>query len=195
MKKLLINVVVGYMLKVLRNGLDITLFKNEFSAIRHGDYDTFIDLINVDEPTIVAYKDGVIKTNNFSKSSGDCDFLMLMASGNALNEFYKKCKTHYGDIVDNDIFDEIYEKMVEFEISLRIHSGNNGINERNLINVINKLCDFKNFDEITRKRLHDGRNYINYVKHNNNKFLSHADGIVVFNDSFNCLTENELQII
>jgi hypothetical protein len=190
--ELIINVVVGYMLKVLRNGLDIANFKSEFSAIRHGDYDTFIRLINIEEPTIVAYNAGIIKTNNFSKASGDCDFLMLLASGNALKEFYRKCKLYYGDIIDNDIEDEIYKKMVEFEISLRMHSSNNGINERELINVINKLCDFKNFDEIARKRLHNGRDYINYVKHNTNKFQSHADGIIVFNDSFNCLIENNL---
>lgn len=191
--KLIINVVVGYMIKVMKNS-DITKFRNEFSAIRHGDYDKFIKLINVEEPEIVAYNAGIIKTNNFSKESGDCDFLMLMASSNALKEFYKKTKSVYGDIIDIEIPDEIYEKLVEFEISLRMHGSNNGINERNLEETINKICTLKGYGNDVLKRLHKGRDYINYVKHNNKKFKNHVEGMEGFNDSFNCLIENNLVI-
>jgi hypothetical protein len=192
--KLIINVVVGYMIKVMRNST-ITEFRNEFSAIRHGDYDKFIKLINVEQPQIVAYNAGTIKTNNFSTESGDCDFLMLMASGNALKEFYKKTKLFYGDIFDSEIPDEIYEKLVEFEISLRMHGSNNGINERNLEETIDKICTLKGYSDDIFKRLHKGRDYINYVKHNNKKFKSHVEGVECFNDAFSCLIENNLVIL
>jgi len=195
-KKLIISVVVGYMLKVLKKGLDTTKFKDEFSAIRHGDYDSFIKLVNVEEPTIVSYNDGKIKTNNFSKASGDCDFVMLIVSGPALKEFFNKCKLEYDDKIgiDTEIDDTIYEKLAEFEISLRMHSRNNGIDKRNLVDVIDMLCFVKVFDDVIKDRLHKGRDYINYIKHGGKKFSNHSDGINKFNDAFSCLIENNLVI-
>lgn len=44
-----IGEVIGYMLLVLKSGKDISQFKSEFNAIRHGNYDDFIKLINPKE--------------------------------------------------------------------------------------------------------------------------------------------------
>lgn len=125
-----INRIVGYMMKVMRKHKKITLFKEEFSSIRHGDYDKFIKLLNVEEPIIIAYENGIIKTSCFSKESGDCDFGMILASSNALDKFYVECKGYYGNIIDDEICDDVYEQLAEFEISLRLHGNNEGINEK-----------------------------------------------------------------
>ncbi|MFA9290124.1 MAG: hypothetical protein ACEQSF_02730 [Solirubrobacteraceae bacterium] len=39
--RILYNIVVGYMLKVIHSGVKINDFKDEFNAIKHGDYVTF----------------------------------------------------------------------------------------------------------------------------------------------------------
>jgi hypothetical protein len=46
-RPLIIEVVIGYMLKVWKSQKKITKYKNEFNAIRHGDYFEFINLISV----------------------------------------------------------------------------------------------------------------------------------------------------
>ncbi|MEZ4805706.1 MAG: hypothetical protein R2852_09550 [Bacteroidia bacterium] len=43
--KTIAQVVIGYMYKVLKNGKDTSKFRKEFAAIRHGDYEEFLNLI------------------------------------------------------------------------------------------------------------------------------------------------------
>jgi hypothetical protein len=56
-----IEVVVGYMLKVLKTNQKVTEFKDEFNAIKHGDYKTFLSLIGGEIPPMVIYNNGRIR--------------------------------------------------------------------------------------------------------------------------------------
>jgi len=38
MQKLIVQIVVGYMYKVIKNGIDTSSYKAEFAAIKHGNY-------------------------------------------------------------------------------------------------------------------------------------------------------------
>ena len=55
---LIIEVAVGYLLKVLKNQKRITEYKNEFNAIKHSDYKTFLSLIDGEIPPMVIYNGG-----------------------------------------------------------------------------------------------------------------------------------------
>ena len=55
-----IEVAVGYMLKVLKTNQKITEFKDEFNAIKHGDYKSFLSLIEGEIPSMVIYNGGGI---------------------------------------------------------------------------------------------------------------------------------------
>ena len=74
-----ISMVVGYMLKVIKSGKNITNYKSEFNAVKHGDYDRFFDLIKEPQNDFIAqWRDGIIKNDNFSQKGGDPDFAMLL---------------------------------------------------------------------------------------------------------------------
>ena len=49
------QIVVGYMLKLLKNNVNINSHMKEFAAIRHGNYDEFIQLVNGEKPFMVMY--------------------------------------------------------------------------------------------------------------------------------------------
>jgi hypothetical protein len=68
-EELIISIVVGYMLKLLKNNVNITSHLKEFSSIRHGNYDEFIQLVNGEKPPMVMYDNGEIRTDNFSQNN------------------------------------------------------------------------------------------------------------------------------
>lgn len=196
-EELIISIVVGYMLKLLRNNVNITSHLKEFSAIRHGNYDEFIQLVNGEKPFMVVYDNGEIRTDNFTQNN-TCDFGMLIQSGPSLTKFYDEVKSIYGSIIDTDISDDIYKKLVLFEISLRVHANNNNLigNKETIENVINKLSKFKNLSIDEIEKLHNGRLFTNYVKHKKSKkFSSYQDGISHFNDAYDILLNHQLTII
>lgn len=177
LKELIISIVVGYMLKLLKNK-NITSHLKEFAAIRHGNYDEFIQLVNGEKPFMVMYDNGEIRTDNFTQNN-TCDFGMLIQSGPSLMKFYKEVKSIYGVVNDIDISDDIYKKLVLFEIYLRVHANNNNLigNKETIENVINKLSKFKNLSTGEIEKLHNGRLFTNYVKHKKSKkFSSYKDG-------------------
>ena len=196
-EELIISIVVGYMLKLLKNKVNITSHLKEFAAIRHGNYDEFIQLVNGEKPFMVMYDNGEIRTDNFNQNN-TCDFGMLIQSGPSLIKFYKEVKSIYGEVNDIDISDDIYKKLVLFEISLRVHANNNISYEikETIENVINKLSKFKNLSTGEIEKLHNGRLFTNYVKHKKSKkFSSYQDGINLFNEAYNVLINHQLTII
>lgn len=204
-EELIISIVVGYMLKLLRNNVNITSHLKEFASIRHGNYDEFIQLVNGEKPFMVMYDNGEIRTDNFNQNN-TCDFGMLIQSGPSLTKFYNEVKSIYGSVIDTDISDDIYKKLVLFEISLRVHANNNNLIQRYVIgdkvtettieNVIDKLSKFKNLSIDEIEKLHNGRLFTNYVKHKKSKkFSSYQDGINYFNDAYDVLLNNQLTII
>jgi hypothetical protein len=80
MEKLIIEVVVGYMYKVQKNGLDVSKFHKEFSAIRHGDYFKFVNIIGKKIDFILTSYNWEIDKNNNVKEE-DIAFVALIKSG------------------------------------------------------------------------------------------------------------------
>ena len=195
--KLIIENVVGYMLKVTKLALPITKYKNEFDAIRHGNYYDFCNLVDgLNIIDIVHYVDGKINTNP-SIQIEDCDFVRLFKSGPSLEVFNKKCQLEYGKIVDNDVSDDIYEKAALFEIALRMHANNKKIIKKRdkLIVVIDNLGKHYNLSQPEIDKLHQGRRFINMIKHFKNQFPTWSDGIIAFNEAFEILKKYKFTIV
>jgi hypothetical protein len=195
---LTIEVSVGYMLKVLKNQQRITEYKNEFNAIKHGDYKTFLSLIDGEIPPMVIYNNGRIKSEE-NNPNYDFDFEGLVKSGPSLMIFFKKCLLVYGNIEDTDITDSIYYKVVVFEIALRMHANNNNLLDKtkreDLINVISFLSKFKNLTREEEEKLQKARNFTNMIKHFKNQYPSWEIGISYFLDGFSVLEKHKILIV
>lgn len=204
MENLIIEPVVGYMLKVLKNGVDIIKFKDEFSAIRHGNYDDFLDLVKGEKPQMVVWQDGVIYNQDNVSQKTHCDFVALVLAGPSLQKFFNNCTKEYGDKYLNsndDISNETYGKVVLFELGLRMHANNNNLleNREKLISVIDKLCNFKNISQVNKCKIQKGRQFINDIKHNNDKdykrkFSNWESGIEAFEQAYSLLEQYKLTI-
>ena len=195
MEKTMIEVVVGYMLKVMKSNRPIIKHREAFNKIRHGDYDNFIKVVNGTIPPIVIYKNGVIK-NSYTSQQVDFDFAGLICSGPSLVKFHNDCLTEYGLIKDEDIADDIFEKIVLFELSIRMHANNSKLlNYKDVLEVaINKLSEFKGLNNEDTKQLHNGRIFLNGVKRNKSKFPSWSEGIIEFQMAYEILVTNKLTI-
>ncbi|MDP1745596.1 MAG: hypothetical protein Q8L90_08465 [Bacteroidota bacterium] len=193
--KLIIEVVVGYMLKVLKSGNEISKYNDEFKAIRHGDYFAFINFVKSPLPEKVVYNNGAIIVNGKHKKD-DSDFLALINSGPSLKLFYRNCIAEYGKIIDADLIDETFEKCARFEIALRMHANNhNLLNEReDLIEVIKKLCEKLNIPDVDICKLQKGRDFLNMVKLHKQKFSSWEEGMIKFNIAIDILKKYNLTI-
>lgn len=163
--KLIIQVVVGYMYKVLKNKLDTSDFKFEFTAIRHGDYYDFITSIGKEIDFIVVYNKGQIEKETNIKEN-DIDYVGLVKSGESLREFYKKCCLKFGEINDSDLSNNYFEKAALYELSLRMHLNNKRLtkNRITLENVINGISELKNLTDQETEMLHKGRKFLNFIK-------------------------------
>lgn len=198
-EELIIATVVGYMLKLMKNNIDIKTHWDEFASIRHGNYDEFIQLVNGEKPFMCMYDmDFDTKRVGDFNQGNTCDFGMLIQSGPSLRKFYEEVKRIYGEVSDIDISDDIYKKLALFEISLRVHANNNNLirNKETIENVIDKLSKFKNLSSDEIKKLHNGRLFTNYVKHKkSNRFSSYQDAINHFNEAYKILLNNQLMIV
>lgn len=194
--RIIAQVVIGYMYKVLKNEKDISKFKKEFEAIRHGNYSEFVDLIGNKINLIVSFNSGVINRDTFIRDN-DSDFGRLIKSGESLKAFLRNCQNEFGKIEDNDIGDEDFEKLALFELSLRMHRNNNvnRVLRIDLINVIEELKSIKKLTDSECELLHKGRQFLNHVKHPKNMKTTWAKGIAEFADSYALLQSKELTII
>jgi hypothetical protein len=194
---LMVEFAVGYMLKVLKNEKRITEYKNEFNAIKHCDYKTFLSLIDSEIPPMVIYNNGRIRAEE-NNPKYDFDFEGLLKSGPSLRIFFKKCFLVYGNIEDPDIPDSIYHKVVVFEIALRMHANNNNLldktKQEDLINVISILSKFKNLTQEEEDKLQKARVFTNMVKHFKNQYPSWEIGISYFLDGFSVLEKHKILV-
>lgn len=195
-RPLVIEVVIGYMLKVWKSQKEIIKYKSEFNAIRHGDYFEFINLIKEPFEPFVSYKNGVISLETESNKE-DCDFEGLMKSGNSMLKFYKGCLQEYGLIKDDDISDNIYYEVALFEISIRMHAKNNNlITEReDLITILPKLCKHNNISESEIILIDKGRIFLNMIKHYKSQYPTWDDGIENFKLANQILIKYEITVI
>ena len=196
MQILIIEVTVGYMLKVLKSGRPLDTYKKEFAAIRHGDYYKFINLIGEPIPFMITYDHGLIREETEARKD-DIDFAALLKAGPSLKKFYANCKNLYGEIEDSDLTDEMYRKLVLFEIAMRMHANNNNLLTENdkLVTVIVKLSVFKNFSQQETQILQNGRLFLNMVKHNKNQFKSWAEGLIEFEKAFEILVKYQMTVV
>lgn len=172
-RPIIIEITVGYMLKVWKSQKKISKYKAEFNAIRHGDYFEFIQLIGEAFNPFVSYNNGLITLETESKKN-DLDFAGLIKAGPSLKSFFKNCFEEYGEFIDNDISDLEYYDIAMFEIALRMHSNNNNLlkKKENLDFVIDSLCDFKKIPENEKLLIHNGRKFLNLIKHPKGKTIS-----------------------
>jgi hypothetical protein len=198
MKELIIPfaTTVGYMLKVLKSNVKIDKFNPEFKMIRHGNYFEFINSVKGEVPHTIVYNKGKITSDNIARKN-DFDFLGLFNANPSLQKFYIDCHKEYGKITDTDIPDSIYGIAALFEISIRMHANNNNLIEsrEDLVEVINKLSKFKNLTENETNKLHQGRRFINMIKHFKNQFPSWNEGIDVMTVAYELIKEKKLTII
>ena len=195
MEKTIIEVAVGNMLKVMKSGTPIIKYREAFNKIKHGDYDKFIKIMDGAIPPIIIYNNGIIN-NGYTSQKVDFDFAGLICSKPSLIQFHNDCLKEYGVIVDNDISDDIFEKIVLFEISIRMHANNSKLlnYDDNLEIAINKLSKVKKLSNEEIELLHRGRIFSNCVKHNKLKFPSWEEGIISFLNAYGVLATNKLTI-
>jgi hypothetical protein len=193
-----IDYTVGYMLKVLKSGRRIWLYKDEFNAIKHGDYKEFLKLVGGYIPFIIKWNSGVV-TDETNNPNYDCDFEGLFKSGPSLKIFYQKCVSEYGNIEDKDIEDDVYQKAVHFEIAIRLHANNYNLlsktSRTELTHVIDLLADFMKINDVERTNLHTARRFINMIKHNKQQFPTWEVGVVEFLKGWDVLVQYQLKIM
>ncbi|MEO0037975.1 MAG: hypothetical protein RIQ59_1186 [Bacteroidota bacterium] len=192
----IIEVVIGYMLKVWKAKKKITKFKHEFNAIRHGDYFEFINLINKPFIPFVSYKNGILSLETESNKK-DLDFEGMMKSGNSMIKFYKECIIEYGIIIDSEVSDDIFYDVALFEVSIRMHAKNyNLIEEReDLVTIIHKLCKHYNISESDTILIDKGRVFLNMIKHFKNQFPSWEKGVENFKLANQTLIKHRITVI
>ena len=194
---LIYDVVVGYMLKVIKSGTKITKFKNEFNAIKHGDYVGFINLIGVGIPKDVTfYKEGEIIPSEKQIEAKNTDFLLLLLSSISLTEFYKKCFAEYGEINDLELSNIYFERLANFEMTLRMFYNNIFVNDKRiaLFDVIKILLTEKEIPKNEIELVQKGRDFLNMIKGHKAKFNSIEEGRTAFSNSLNILNKYEIII-
>jgi len=196
MKISIIDVAIGYMLKVLKSGTKLSKYQKEFAAIRHGNYFDFINLVGELTPFMIVYHEGRI-TQEIKAQKGDIDFAGLLKAEPSLKVFYKNCLQWYGKINDPDMADEVFSKVALFEISLRMHANNNHLlgERENLIEVIDKLCSFKQLSPSETETLQKGRAFVNMVKGHKRHFSTWTEDLIEFENAFEIIKKHQLTII
>ncbi|WP_157611480.1 hypothetical protein [Sediminibacterium salmoneum] len=192
---LIIEAAVGYMLKVIKSGKRISKFKTEFSAIRHGNYFEFINLVKGPLPFMVTYRNGAVYVDD-KNNQDDFDFAGLFKAGASLKIFYDNCIDFYGEIIDSDISDLTYCKLAYFEISLRMHSNNKNLvaKEATLEKVIDAIVLQYSLSMNESQTLHSGRKFLNMVKHYKSQFKTWADGTEALKNALYLIVKKNLTI-
>jgi len=195
---------IGYMLKVLKNQRDISEVKFEFNSIKHGNYNEFIQLIDAELPLLVIGGDiepVVIGEGHRSEEiiflRNECDMIQLIASANAMKTFLEKCYLKYGNIIDADIEEITYRKLAIFEIRIRVHASNHKliVEGDTLEKIIDKLCEKLDLNQSIQKDLHDGRRYLNKVKHIGKEDSSWDEKLPIFLKAYDHLTSKRIRLL
>lgn len=190
------QVTIGYLYKVLKNGKETSEYKEEFAALRHGDYETFLILIGDKIEFFVGYNAGVINTD-VNIREDDSDFARLIKSGSSLNSFLKKCFYEFGGISDNDLSNSDFDRIAFFELSLRMHRNNNAPREERirLENVINHIQRIKNLTDAETVLLHEGRKFLNKIKRPEKMLTDWKSELLVFNSAYSILQQKKITVI
>lgn len=182
------KVAVGYMLKVLKSGIDTSKYRQEFAAIRHGNYEEFIDLVKGRIPFMVIY----------GQEEGErlFDFAGLFVAGPSLAKFANQCFLEYGKIPDQDVSTEVYQNVAYFEAAIRMHANNRKLlgEKEDFIHVINKLGESMSLPQDEIDKLQQGRMFLNMIKHFKNQFPSWEEGNAAFEEAFAVINKHRILI-
>jgi hypothetical protein len=184
------------MYKVLKNGKDVSRFHNQFAAIRHGDYDEFLNLVGDEIDVIVAFTGGKINTDTNIRND-DVDFGRLLKVSASMKSFYRGCVDEFGQFKDSDIPDVVFEELATFELALRMHRNNN-LPRRSHIEletIIKEIKELKELSEGEEETLHNGRRFLNCVKRPEKMKKPWEQGISEFKEAYAVLKFNGLLII
>ena len=200
-ENLLISHAIGYVFKVLKSRKSISVFKEAFNAIKHGDYDCFFRLIGEPQPELlIQWQNGIIKNSGFSQESGDCDITMLIAINPSLQKFFTDCHNQYGYIEDADITDLIFCKCAAFEIALRVQSNKERQNRNipykkcTLEETISELCGYSGIGTVEKAALNHGRQFVNMLKGHKAHFNSWNEGILALEIAWEICNKYNLKI-
>ena len=198
MEKVKISVIIGYLFKLIKNGVDLIEFKDEINALKHSSYDDFVSMFpNVEKPFMVLHSNGIIKTDGINQKE-DGYFVGIIAAGNAVDEFFKKVYSKHGNLIDSDLSDDILYKAGLYEPSLRLHANNCGvlINERDTLEeVINNLVIEKKISLDDTIKLHNGRKFLNLIKHGSKTKIDWVEEIKDFELSYDVILKHNLTIL
>jgi len=197
-EKLIYDKVVGYMLKIIKSGVNTDKFKEKFNAIKHGDYVCFIELLKVDIPQDVIVSrigEGIIPTNKQLEQK-NVDFLFLILASNSLKKFYQECYLEFGNIVDEDLTDNDFENLANFEMVLRMFYNNTFCYDGRirLFQIIELYLNYKGLSKNEIEIVQKGRSFINMVKGHKTKFENYQNGLIAFSDSLQILKKHEIEL-
>ena len=193
-QQIIIGIVVGYMLKVMKAFKTKTLFKKEFTCIRHGNYPEFISIVNGSVPEMVVYKSGNIEVNPNPKED-NFDFIGLVMAGPSMKEFYEKCVKEYGVFIDKDVSDEIYYKIAIYEITIRIHANKFQTIDKNdtLQTIISNLGEYLRLTNEEVETIQKGRRLLNMIKHGAKSYSWYEESRV-FKKAFQLMKEKRITL-
>jgi hypothetical protein len=197
-EKLIYDKVVGYVLKVIKSGVNISEFKDSFNAIKHGDYVCFIELLNTSIPENISVNKigkGKISLDEQLKQK-NVDFLFLLLSSKSLMKFYQECYLIYGEIIDNDLTDNDFENLANFEMVLRMFFNNEFSYDKRvtLIDIINVYLNHIGASKAEIRKVQEGRTFLNMVKGHKAKFKSYREGLFLFNESLEVLKKYKVEL-
>jgi hypothetical protein len=191
MNDLIIAVVVGYMYKVQKNGLDMSDFHQEFAAIRHGDYYKFFNLIGKEVDFVLVYDNGKIdKGKKIDKN--EIAFVALIKSAESMKDFFKRCTERYGLINDPNLNDEDFRRAATFEISLRIHANDKRLPAKEI--TLEKVIDSLEITDEEKGIFHKGRRFINDIKRPYKLKGSWSESLLGFNEAYQLMDKLDLRI-
>jgi len=187
MEKLWCAVAIGYMLKVIKSGVNLTEFKDEFALIRHGNYSEFVDKVGGKKPFMLIV-------------GGETAFSRLVEAGPSIKKFYNNCKSVYGDVSGEKFSDIFFENLALFELSIRMRANNYGREEYDFEKTIDAICEIENITFDERIKLHKGRQFLNLIKHPDEqklekKFGDWKSGAQVFMECDEILEKYAIKII
>jgi hypothetical protein len=192
-EKYIIGIVLGYVLKLMKARKKENIFSREFASIRHGNYPKFINLVDGNIPEMVLYNRGEIEVNPKPKIE-NIDFVGLFMAGPSMKDFYEKCVSEYGVLIDNEVSDELYYQIGLFEITIRIHANNHKKIEENhtFEKIINDLGQSLNLSANEIDALQKGKKLLNVIKHGMKKNYSWSEGITDFKKAQNVMKERQI---
>jgi hypothetical protein len=121
----------------------------------------------------------------------------LAAATPSLKTFLKKCHATFGNVTDNHFSDEVFRKLVAYEIAIRMHAKNRSLIPKGstLEFAIDKLRNAFSLTEDEIESLHNGRKFLNKIKHHEGFDFSWINNVILFEEAYSILSKYNIKII